>query len=289
MEDRGRKARRARQMTPVSAGRRNAASFFLEEQGRQQEEDIPHVEIEISTDEDEVEGLPLASTTPEGSTGVDDKQGQQGRDSEDWLSRGAAAVSRSLSEAAANLQEEVRPLAPPYDLTDSEEEDDEDDDEGSDSEVREDEEVPDGRANQEDEEVLEEEDGEVPPLLEAVAPVTNQVNRTARAVFGFEDKDEVLFWENREQETGVARMTPREVNHEEEAELAGRSWERLSTEAALGEVEDLAEEEQQEMVSGKFSTWTSSEKRPEVQQIANSSEVEEGPSSRVEAPLPRTK
>ena len=126
---RGRKARQGRQQTPVSAGRRSALSFFLEEQKRQQQEDATHVEIKVSTDEDEAE---VSHLQEERNTSITD--GEE-------LSQGAAEVVSQLLEGAAGregldvegaLEQAVAPL---YQLTDSEEDD-------SDSEASEDEDDP---------------------------------------------------------------------------------------------------------------------------------------------------
>ena len=86
---RGRRGRRGSQRTPVSAGRRNAASFFLEEEERGRVR-----EAEGWEDEGEQEN-PESAAEEEG----------QGGDDQEWLPVGAAAVVGCLAEAARALDE----------------------------------------------------------------------------------------------------------------------------------------------------------------------------------------
>ena len=80
-------------MTPVSTGRKNAASFFLEEEERGKSND----------EEGEAEGQEdvREQENPESTAEEED----QGGDDEEWLPRGAAAVAGSLAEAARTLTE----------------------------------------------------------------------------------------------------------------------------------------------------------------------------------------
>ena len=194
--ERGRKARRARQKTPVSAGRRNAASFFLEEGVRQQGEDALHIEVDVSTDEDGAGDTP----TP------------------DWgeLANGATAVV--LHVQGADLQEEdLEELAslPALEDSDCEESDEEDEDESED-EAREEVQVP-GPPPPGAEEDEDEEDGVEPPtLVTAARSEAKRLEAWRRNFFG-EEEDDVAAEARQEVEVQAPPAAEAEEGRREEA------------------------------------------------------------------------
>ena len=194
------------------AGRCSAASFFLKERQQQQEE---HALLTAG----ELEGL---------------------HDVED-NNNGEEAMVLEGDGVRAGLPE----------LSDSESEESEGDDSDSeDSEAEGDQDGLGGPEEQEHEEVPED-DEVTPPLLEVgsvqgdvetqrsedasrVAQVANQSPRPKRALFQFEDKDEVLFWRSGEQETAERRETPREAHQEEHTAAHGRHHQVQEEQEALG-------------------------------------------------------